>query len=192
MRRLPLPSLKLEYSIIVWKPKKVKEWGFYYDSNIFRQFRQEVSVWTFQTALTHVCLTQIPSFVGLWTIKYALIFWVIFIYLRTPCSQIEKGRLEMVTWITVYAMLEERPRLFHAVTGTYMSSQPCSPIMSMALRCSPADRYISAAARGSLLLLAQSACLVIRIRELLGSVPPMKSCKISTHVFYKITNLLTK
>lgn len=58
-----------------------------------------------------------------------------------------------------------------------MSAQPCSPIMSIALRCSPADRYISAAARGSLLLLAQSACLVIRIRELLGSVTPTNSCK---------------
>lgn len=57
-----------------------------------------------------------------------------------------------------------------------MSAQPCSPIISMALRCSPADRYISAAARGSLLLLAQSACLVISIRELFGSVAPTNSC----------------
>lgn len=38
------------------------------------------------------------------------------------------------------------------VNDTYMSTQPCSPIMSMALTCCPADRYISAAARGSLLL----------------------------------------
>lgn len=62
-----------------------------------------------------------------------------------------------------------------------MSAQPCSPIMSMALRCSPADRYISAAARGSLLLFAQSACLVIKIRELFGSVAPTKSCRKKTH-----------
>jgi len=62
-------------------------------------------------------------------------------------------------------------------SDTYVSSQPCRPMMSMAFRCSPADWYISAAARGSLLLRAQSACLVIRIRELSGSVAPTKSCE---------------
>lgn len=67
-------------------------------------------------------------------------------------------------------------KMFKRETDTYMSAQPCSPIMSIALRCSPADRYISAAARGSLLLLAQSACLVISIRELFGSVTPTNSC----------------
>lgn len=87
-------------------------------------------------------------------------------------------------------MVEGQSRKFPTVTDTYMSAQPCSPIMSMALRCSPADRYISAAARGSLLLLAQSACLVIRIRELLGSVAPTKSCEKDTHTqsFHTVAN----
>lgn len=34
---------------------------------------------------------------------------------------------------------------------TYMSTQPWSPLISMALQCSPAEMYISTAALGSLM-----------------------------------------
>ena len=56
-----------------------------------------------------------------------------------------------------------------------MSAHPCSPMMSMALQNSPAEMYISAAALGSLLLLAQSACFVINIFLSRGSPEPMYS-----------------
>lgn len=58
---------------------------------------------------------------------------------------------------------------------TYMSTQPWSPLISMALTCSPAEMYISTAALGSLIFLAQSACLVISIFVSLGSPDPRKS-----------------
>ena len=58
---------------------------------------------------------------------------------------------------------------------TYMSTQPCSPLISMALQCSPAEMYISTAALGSLMFRAQSACLVISIFVSLGSSDPRKS-----------------
>ena len=58
---------------------------------------------------------------------------------------------------------------------TYMSTQPWSPLISMALRCSPAEMYISTAALGSLMFRAQSACLVISIFVSLGSSDPRKS-----------------
>ena len=60
--------------------------------------------------------------------------------------------------------------------ATHMSAQLWSPMISIALRCSPAERYISAAARGSLMFLAQSACLVIRSFLSWGSPDPMNSC----------------
>lgn len=59
--------------------------------------------------------------------------------------------------------------------SSYMSAHPCSPMMSIALQNSPAEMYISAAALGSLLLLAQSACLVISIFLSRGSPDPMYS-----------------
>lgn len=58
---------------------------------------------------------------------------------------------------------------------TYISTQPLSPMISIAFRCSPAEMYISAAAFGSLMFLAQSACLVINILVSLGSPEPRKS-----------------
>ena len=48
-------------------------------------------------------------------------------------------------------------------TSLSMSTHPCSPIRWMACRVSPADRYISAAARGSFILAAQSAFFLISI-----------------------------
>lgn len=48
-------------------------------------------------------------------------------------------------------------------------------MMSIALQNSPAEMYISAAALGSLLLLAQSACFVISIFLSRGSPDPMYS-----------------
>lgn len=59
---------------------------------------------------------------------------------------------------------------------TYISTQPRSPLISTALMCSPAERYISTAALGSLMFRAQSACLVISILVSLGSPDPRKSC----------------
>jgi hypothetical protein len=50
-----------------------------------------------------------------------------------------------------------------------MSIQPFSATISIAFIVSPADRYISAAARGSLMLFAQSA--FIRVRVVVSSEP---------------------
>lgn len=63
---------------------------------------------------------------------------------------------------------------------TYKSDQPCSPMISAAFMYSPADKYISAAIRGSLLLLAQSACLLISCRLSNGAPDPIKSWKTSS------------
>lgn len=57
-----------------------------------------------------------------------------------------------------------------------MSTQPWSPLISMAFMCSPAERYISTAALGSLISLAQSACFFISIFVSLGSPDPRNSC----------------
>lgn len=61
------------------------------------------------------------------------------------------------------------------VCVAHMSIQPCSPMISMAFMCSPAVRYMSAAARGSLLFFAQSACFFISSLVSLGSAEPRKS-----------------
>lgn len=59
---------------------------------------------------------------------------------------------------------------------TYISTQPWSPLISMAFTCSPAERYICTAAFGSLMSLAQSACFFISIFVSLGSPDPRNSC----------------
>ncbi len=65
----------------------------------------------------------------------------------------------------------------HGARCTHMSAQPWSPMISMALTHSPADMYISAAALGSLMLRAQSACFVIRLFFSVPSPDPRNSCQ---------------
>ena len=59
--------------------------------------------------------------------------------------------------------------------STHMSDHPWSPMISMAFTHSPADMYISAAAFGSFMFLAQSACLVMRDFLSAGSPDPRNS-----------------
>jgi len=75
---------------------------------------------------------------------------------------------------------------------TYISAHPWSPIISMAFTYSPALMYISAAALGSLLLLAQSACLVINIFLSNGSPDPINSCKPTKYQSMFITRSLVE
>lgn len=60
--------------------------------------------------------------------------------------------------------------------STYISTQPLSPIISIALWVSPADRYISAAALGSLMFRAQSAFFLISAFRSTLSPEPKNSC----------------
>lgn len=70
-----------------------------------------------------------------------------------------------------------------------MSIQPFSATMLIAFIVSPAARYISAAARGSLMLLAQSAFIFVKV---VLSSEPKNSLKNLKLVFNQyITDLLT-
>lgn len=63
------------------------------------------------------------------------------------------------------------------LTGSYISLQPCSPMISIAFRNSPAFIYISAADFGSFTLLAQSACFANSIFFSETSSAPTNSCE---------------